>query len=149
MALGAVTVAAGIRACEPVVLCCSDVVLCCSDVVFCYDDVVFCCDDVVRCFDDVVRSRHDVMLRFADVVLCFHDVVRPEMDVHFFAALRAAVAYFDSLVFLAFPLSYKNQPRQAQKSKKERARTKQDQVLRSNCCCLKEGGGGRAGNEFF
>ena len=78
--------------CSDVVLCCSDVVLCCSDVVFCYDDVVFCCDDVVRCFDDVVRSRHDVMLRFADVVLCFHDVVRPEMDVHFFAALRAAVA---------------------------------------------------------
>ena len=43
--------------------------------------------------------RHDVMFRFADVVLCFDDVVQPEMDaiqpemdVHFFAALRAAVA---------------------------------------------------------
>ena len=39
------------------------------------------------------------MFRFADVVLCFDDVVQlemdaiqPEMDVHFFAALRAAVA---------------------------------------------------------
>jgi hypothetical protein len=35
----------------------------------------------------------------------------------------------DSLVFLAVPLFYKNQPRQAQKSKKEQAKTKQDQVL--------------------
>jgi hypothetical protein len=45
----------------------------------------------------------------------------------------------DSLVFLAFPLSYKNQPRQAQKSKKERARTKQDQVPSSNCCDCESG----------
>ena len=54
----------------------------------------------------------------------------------------ASMELADSLVFLAFPLSYKNQPRQAQKSKKERARTKQDQVLRSNCCCLQEVGAG-------
>ena len=54
----------------------------------------------------------------------------------------ASMELIDSLVFLAFPLSYKNQPRQAQKSKKERARTKQDQVLRSNCCCLQEVGAG-------
>ena len=43
-----------------------------------FADVVLCFDDVVLCFDDVVQPDMDA--------------IQPEMDVHFFAALRAAVA---------------------------------------------------------
>ena len=127
------------------------------------DDVARLRDDVLcllrrrtsSCFASTTRSafRSGSAFRSRSALLCARCFAPPH-------AMYAATSIFsrrsaplllllwcldgvDSLlVFLAFPLSYKNQPRQAQKSKKERARTKQDQVLRSNCCCLQEVGAG-------
>ena len=87
----------------------TDVVLCCSDVVFCCDDVVFCCDDVVR--------------------------RRPEMDVHFFAALRAAVAsalvprwswliHLFSVPFLSPTKTSHGKHKRARRSERESSRTR-------------------------